>query len=697
MLNKRCSNILQMIVNNEKPITIKEISKKVNKSPRTVRYDLDKIDDYLAEIEFPKLERKSNLGISLDLKDEEIKKLFKIIGKINNYDYVLSQKERVFYIIYELLNKSEFVTINMLSDRMMVSRSTIINDLIEVKKWLSENKITLESSKGQGIKILGRERDLRRAAVKLFFQTMDSINFFNVTTLKLFNDIDIDFIRNTIKIAEEQMETSFSDDAFNNLVIHIAIAIKRIELSKDIIMDREELKNLRKTAEYAIASGIAKMLEDRFKISIPEDEIGYITIHILGSNTSTLENVVKDDWIYLHLIVFKLIENVENITGINFSKDNKLFDSLAQHIRPAIYRLKHDIKVKNPLIEEIKEKYFYIFESIEEGVKFIEEDIGNSINQEEIGYLTLHFMASIERSKNKNHRKPNVLIVCATGIGTSKFISNKLKSIFDINIIDTISSHTMEKILKYNKNIDLIVTTIPLKVEGIKCIEVNTFLTEKNISELGLYFAKFIRDNSEECNSSCKYEERDKVQEILNIVKENCTIHDYYKLRNKLALYLNIKDPTLTEDHKPSLKELLKPDFIKLNEEAKDWEDAVRKSGEILMNNGCVKESYIDAMVNTVKNMGPYIVIAPGIAMPHAAPEDGVLKTGISMLTLKDPISFGNAEHDPVSIIISICSIDKVNHMNALKELMSIMDQEDFLSKVKSMKTPSEIDSILYS
>ncbi len=66
----------------------------------------------------------------------------------------------------------------MLSDRMMVSRSTIINDLIEVKKWLSENKITLESSKGQGIKILGRERDLRRAAVKLFFQTMDSINFF---------------------------------------------------------------------------------------------------------------------------------------------------------------------------------------------------------------------------------------------------------------------------------------------------------------------------------------------------------------------------------------------------------------------------------------------------------------------------------------------------------------------------------------
>ncbi len=468
-----------MIVNNGKPITIKEISKKVNKSPRTVRYDLDKIDDYLAEIEFPKLERKSNLGISLDLKDEEIKKLFKIIGKINNYDYVLSQKERVFYIIYELLNKSEFVTINMLSDRMMVSRSTIINDLIEVKKWLAENKITLESSKGQGIKILGRERDLRRAAVKLFFQSMDSINFFNVTTLKLFNDIDIDFIRNTIKIAEEQMETSFSDDAFNNLVIHIAIAIKRIELSKDIIMDSEELKNLRKTAEYAIASGIAKMLEDRFEISIPEDEIGYITIHILGSNTSTLENIVKDDWIYLHLIVFKLIENVENITGINFSKDNKLFDSLAQHIRPAIYRLKHDIKVKNPLIEEIKEKYSYIFESIEEGVKFIEEDIGDSVNQEEIGYLTLHFMASIERSKNKKHRKPNVLIVCATGIGTSKFISNKLKSIFDINIIDTISSHTMEKVLKYNKNIDLIVTTIPLKAKGIKCIEVNTFLTEK--------------------------------------------------------------------------------------------------------------------------------------------------------------------------------------------------------------------------
>ncbi|EPS51004.1 PRD domain-containing protein [Clostridium botulinum CFSAN002369] len=67
------------------------------------------------------------------------------------------------------------------------------------------------------------------------------------------------------------------------------------------------------------------------------------------------------------------------------------------------------------------------------------------------------------------------------------------------------------------------------------------------------------------------------------------------------------------------------------------------------------------------------------------------------MLTLKDPISFGNSEHDPVSVIISICSIDKVNHMKALKELMSIMDQEDFISKVKNIKASSEIDSILYS
>lgn len=670
---------------------INDIAKKINMSPRTVRNDLDRIDDYLKDIGIPKLVRKPNVGIILKLNDNEIKKLFEILGKINNYDYVLSQRERVLYMLCELLNKSGFITINSLSDRMMVSRSTIINDLNQVREWLTENNLSLESSKGHGIKVSGNELDIRKSATRILFQSMDTLNFLNISSIRLFKDIDLDFIKNSIKVAEEQMESTFSDDAFNNLVIHIAIAVKRIQLSKDIVMDKEELKNLRKTAEFAIASSIANMLEDKFGISIPEDEIGYITIHLLGSNVTYMGNPDKDNWVHIHLIVSTLIENAGNKAHINFNNDNQLFDGLVQHIRPAIYRIKHDLKIKNPLINEIKENFYDMFKNIGESVKFIEKELESNISEEEIGYLTLHFMASIERINNNNYKKPNVLVVCATGIGTSKFVSTKLKSIFDINIIDTISSQDVEKVLKSHNNIDLIVTTIPINIEKVKCIEVNTFLTENNISDLSLFFAKFIKREE----NMIQHMGKNTVDKILDIIKDNCTIKDYHILKNKLAVYLNIKDDKMNKDYKPSLKELINTNFININMEAKTWEDAVRKSGQILMDNGCIEKSYIDAMVNTVKKVGPYIVILPGIAMPHASPEDGVMKTGISILTLKTPVSFGNKENDPVSVIIAISTINKLNHMNALKQLMKIIEGDNFILKALTAKTTEEILNLI--
>jgi transcriptional antiterminator/mannitol/fructose-specific phosphotransferase system IIA component len=679
-----------MIVSSNSPIMINSIAKKINISPRTVRNDLDKIDDYLNQIGFPKLERKPNVGVTLRFDVNEINKLFKILGRINNYDYVLSQKERVLYVLCDLLSKSGFITISSLSDKMMVSRSTIINDLNQVRQWLIANNLYLESSKGHGIKVSGDELDIRKAVVRILFHSMDTLTLININTIRLFKDIDIEFIKNTIKAAENQMESTFSDDAFNNLVIHIAIAVKRIKLSKDIIMDKDELKNLRRTAEFAISSGIARSLEEKFDIEIPEDEIGYITIHLLGSNITYAGNPDKDNWIYIHLITSTLIENVGENAGINFSIDNQLFDGLIQHIRPAIYRIKHGLKIKNPLINEIKCNFYDMFQNVRKSIKFIENEAGNSISEEEIGYPTLHFMASLERINN-NYKKPNVLVVCATGIGTSRFVATKLKSIFDINIIDTISSQDIEKVLKSNNNIDLIVSTIPINVNKTKCIEVNTFLTEKNISDLSLFFAKFIKTSQNKTANS----ERNMIDRILDIITDNCTIKDYENLRNKLSAYLNINENRKSDKYKPSLKEIINIDCIKLKFETKSWEEAVRKSGQILMDNGCIEKSYIDAMVNTVKKVGPYIVVLPGIAMPHASPEDGVLKTGISILTLKNPISFGNKENDPVSVLIAISTINKLNHMNALKQLMNIIEKDDFVSKALAARNPEEILNLI--
>jgi len=662
---------------------INELAEKFNISSRTVRYDLDKIDDYLLAINMPKLDRKPNNGISLILTKDELKKLFEFLRTTNNYDYVMSQKERIMYMLSALLSKNDYVTINSISEYLMVSRGTIINDMNEMKKWLSNNNIVFETAKGHGIKISGKEIELRKAATKLLFQSMDRIN--NLNIMKLFQDIDMEFIRKSIRTAEEQMESTFSDDAFNNLAFHIAIAIKRIQMSKDINMDMNELKNLRKTAEYAIASVIAKMLEEKFNIIVPEDEIGYITIHLLGSNMYSAKNSEGDDWVHVQLITSNLIEEVENRTGYSFKYDNQLFDSLLQHVRPALYRLKHDLNAKNPMLEEIKESYPNMFNNLKKSVVFVEKETGKIFNEDEIGYLTLHFMTSLERNKKNNSKKPNVLVVCATGIGTSQFVSTKLTTLFNINIIDTISAHDVDRVLKFN-DIDVIISTIPLNVKNIKCIQVNTFLTERNISELSLYFANLDNEFNQNKDQSAKTA----YDNILKIINENCVITNHKELKEKLAGYFCVSE-IINEQFRPTLKELINKDCVRINEQADNWEEAVRKSGQILKDNGFISDKYIDAMVSMVKNIGTYIVILPGIAMPHAKPEEGALKIGFGIITLKNPVVFGSEENDPVQLIIALSAIDNVSHMNALKELMEVIEDEKFMEKINNVKSSEEL------
>lgn len=136
---------------------------------------------------------------------------------------------------------------------------------------------------------------------------------------------------------------------------------------------------------------------------------------------------------------------------------------------------------------------------------------------------------------------------------------------------------------------------------------------------------------------------------------------------------------------------LLNVDSIQLNCEATDWEEAIRKAATPLLNADSIEESYIDAMITSTREHGPYIVIAKSIAMPHARPEQGVNEIGISIATLKKPINFGHTENDPVDIVIPICAVDSNSHIELLTELATLLDDSDFIDMVRNSQNPSEV------
>lgn len=133
---------------------------------------------------------------------------------------------------------------------------------------------------------------------------------------------------------------------------------------------------------------------------------------------------------------------------------------------------------------------------------------------------------------------------------------------------------------------------------------------------------------------------------------------------------------------------------IELDVSATDWQDAVIKSGRILMNNGYVTGGYVNAMVQSVKNHGPYIVVAQGVAMPHARSSDGVLKSGISIMTLSSPVEFGNENNDPVYLLIGLAGINDELHLKIMQAIATIFGDDTMLKRIISCENRAAIAKI---
>jgi mannitol/fructose-specific phosphotransferase system IIA component (Ntr-type) len=142
----------------------------------------------------------------------------------------------------------------------------------------------------------------------------------------------------------------------------------------------------------------------------------------------------------------------------------------------------------------------------------------------------------------------------------------------------------------------------------------------------------------------------------------------------------------------PSLLELLPPERIRLAVEVSSWQEAVRAAGQLLFESGAVTNDYIEAMIKVAEELGPYIAIAPGIALPHAASEAGARKTALSLVKLSVPINFGNPDNDPVRLVFGMSAIDKKVHIFALQTLAELFLSKDLMDQLFAAET---VDAVI--
>lgn len=143
------------------------------------------------------------------------------------------------------------------------------------------------------------------------------------------------------------------------------------------------------------------------------------------------------------------------------------------------------------------------------------------------------------------------------------------------------------------------------------------------------------------------------------------------------------------------LASALGPGSILLGQTATQWEDAVRLAGDALVVSGRTTSEYTDAMVDAVVELGPYLVIAPGLAMPHARPNAAVLETGMSLVVLKEPVSFGHSKNDPVHVLFGLAALDHDKHLELLSEFAAKASIDGFVKSLLTCGNETEIRRML--
>lgn len=181
------------------------------------------------------------------------------------------------------------------------------------------------------------------------------------------------------------------------------------------------------------------------------------------------------------------------------------------------------------------------------------------------------------------------------------------------------------------------------------------------------------------------------VNALFNIIQQHTIVQNEKALLHDLKELLHSTYVSHQKGWKPVLNDLLTEETIQLQQTADTWQEAITKAAQPLLDQQAIQESYVKAMIQSVHQNGPYIVIAPQVAIPHARPEDGVNKLSMSLMSCQQPVSFSKDGKKQVRLIIVLAAIDSMTHLKALKQLTMLLSEE---KRVRQLIEAEELAAI---
>ncbi|MEH7109030.1 BglG family transcription antiterminator [Bacillus sp. JJ1764] len=494
MLNGRQTVIIRELMKADSPVTSDYLAKVLDVTSRTVRNDIKELEANVKEIG-ASIKSIRGTGYQLFIHDEQLFRHFlqDIVGHDQDHSGKIPTlpEERVHYIVKRLL-LTEYIKLDDLAEELYISRSTLQNDFKEAKEIFKRYGIKVEKRPNFGLRLIGSEFKLRLCIADYAFADIESEFDMILKDNPVFAGVDLNGIKSIILTHIGNHQIVLSDIGLTNLIIHIAIAYNRIKSEKYVTLYNNELADLKTTEQYEVAKEIVHDLEIELHIRFPEQEIAYITIHLLGTkmitalhlNDQEVQSFIEEQ---IYDVAKVVLETIDQELHLNIKDDQELFLSICLHLKPAIHRTQYGINLPNPLLEEIKTNYPAAFQASVIAGMVLKKLLDIEINENEMGYLALHLGAAIENRKNMDQPK-KCMIVCASGVGSARLLATKIEAKFGsrIEIVGTTEFYKINQIPL--NNIDFLISTIPIPMQlPVPVIHVKTILGGGDFEKIEQY------------------------------------------------------------------------------------------------------------------------------------------------------------------------------------------------------------------
>ncbi|MEF3331220.1 BglG family transcription antiterminator [Oceanobacillus oncorhynchi] len=680
MLGEREEIIFNALIN-DTCITSSELADKYNLSRRQLGYTFQKINTWLKDSRLPEIERtkKGQFIIDQSILTATVKQ--DAVADSKFQDGIMSEQDRVKFLTMAILGRTETISLNGLTNLLDVSKNTILNDMKHAQKLLNAYQLEIQHTRKDGYQITGNEFQARKMMIGLANELiLHDDNKSKLQEVLMLEDELLAQFERRLERVEQKLTIQFTDEIMMTLPAIFVLILRRIQKGysiKPLFIRYDELSN---TKEYQATEEI---LYDK---NLPTPERIFITLNLLTGSVHRNSWMAEDYIPDLVPAIDKMVRLFEKNACINFHDRKQLIDKLLQHLTPAYYRIKYQLTDSILFEDNDNEEFEQIRHLVHLAITPLEEVIESKIPENEITYIVMLISGWMHKQGESMAQKIKALVVCPRGISVSRLMFQQLRELFpEFVFLDWLS---VREFLHYELDYDIVFSPVSLETDK-KLFICKPILRTEDKQRIRKQVMLEVYDYlPNEIN----------VDDLMAKIQLYANISDKKSLRKELYAFIHRdKNASVTKQdaaaEEKDLHDFLTVDHITLRESVASFDEAIRLCGAPLLTNGYITPHYIDAAIQHSKE-DSYIAIGEHVAIPHATPEEGVKKVGMSLLKIRNGVPYGEENHQ-IHLMIMIAAADKKQHIHALMQLMKIASSPSLLPKLTQASSKEYIHKLI--